>query len=167
MAGLPTNHPKYLDALWMAYTLHQHQKDKANAPYIFHPYNVACQVVEYFDRYPFLERYADKGVCIIAALLHDTIEDTGYTWEKMNERFGVAVADLVQCVTKTKDKTEDDYYVRISENPAALVIKVADLCDNLRTDRIANPTEKDNQRREKYEERFNQLMEALDALIPF
>lgn len=165
MTSVPTNHPKYLDALWMAYTLHQKQTDKANAPYIFHPYNVACRVAEYFERYPVLNHVADKGVCIIAALLHDTIEDTAYTWEQMNERFGVAVADLVECLTKTKKKEINDYYVRISEVPAALIVKLADLSDNLRTNRIISPTEKDAQRAAHYRKRYAQLIKKFNYIV--
>ena len=69
---------------------HARQLRKDGSPYITHPLAVAEIVAE-------LELDTDS---IIAALLHDCIEDTGATHEEIAKLFGATVADLVEGVTK-------------------------------------------------------------------
>ena len=69
---------------------HAGQLRKDGSPYITHPLAVAEIVAE-------LELDTDS---IIAALLHDCIEDTGATHEEIAKLFGATVADLVEGVTK-------------------------------------------------------------------
>lgn len=69
---------------------HAGQKRKSGEPYIMHPVSVA-------------QRLADMGMdhdTIIAAVLHDTIEDTPLTKEMLTIEFGADVAELVDGVTK-------------------------------------------------------------------
>ena len=72
----------------------QRRKGEAAEPYINHLAEVALLVAE-----------ATKGAdadLVIAALLHDTIEDQGVRYEELAEAFGAEVADLVQEVTDDK-----------------------------------------------------------------
>ena len=78
------------DAYTYAKEHHDGQLRKDGSPYITHPLEVAHLVAD-------LGLDADS---IIAALLHDTIEDTDATHEEVAKRFGVTVANLVEGVTK-------------------------------------------------------------------
>ena len=88
-----------VERIEQAYTLareaHMEQKRKSGEPYIMHPVAVAKIVAEE------LRLGANP---IIAAFLHDVVEDTPYTIEDIRERFGDDVAFLVDVVTKKKKK---------------------------------------------------------------
>ena len=82
----------------LAADAHSQQRRKSGEPYIIHPIAVACIVAE--D----LELGANP---VIAAFLHDVVEDTPYTIDDLRARFGDDVAFLVGVVTKQKkDKYE-------------------------------------------------------------
>ena len=79
---------------------------------------------------------------LVAALLHDTIEDTDYTLEQMRADFGGEVALLVDGVTKldkvklgdaAKAETIRKMVVAMAKDPRVLVIKLADRLHNMRT----------------------------------
>ena len=72
---------------------HSEQRRQSGEPYIIHPIAVARIIAEE------LELGANP---IIAAFLHDVVEDTDYTIEQIRERFGDDVAFLVAAVTKQK-----------------------------------------------------------------
>ena len=81
---------RLFEAFTYADAEHHGQLRKSGEPYIIHPLAVA-------------EIVADLGLdvdSVIAALLHDTIEDTKATHEDVAKRFGIVVADLVEAVTK-------------------------------------------------------------------
>ena len=126
--------------------MHKNQKRKDGTPYISHPVEVAL-ILAKLD--------FDQNV-IAGALLHDTIEDCGYTRKEMIADFNETVFKLVDCVSaidKTKyvfDKEnlyEDPEFVKSSaeeqtfkklitlgkENPCGFAIKFADRLHNLRT----------------------------------
>ncbi|MBO4698840.1 HD domain-containing protein, partial [bacterium] len=74
----------------MASAAHSGVVRKSGEPYIFHPYTVAYLL-------------AVSGMdddCVIAGLLHDTVEDTSMTVEEIEAAFGKNVANLVDGVTK-------------------------------------------------------------------
>ena len=81
---------RLFDAFTYADNAHSSQLRKDGSPYITHPLAVAEIVAD-------LELDTDS---IIAALLHDTIEDTDATHEDIAKRFGPTVANLVEGVTK-------------------------------------------------------------------
>ena len=83
------------DAYYLAREAHKEQRRKSGEPYIMHPAAVAQIVAEE------LRLGANP---IIAAFLHDVVEDTPYTIEDIRERFGDDVAFLVNVVTKKKKK---------------------------------------------------------------
>ena len=84
------------DAYVLAREAHKEQRRKSGEPYIMHPVAVATIVAEE------LRLGANP---IIAAFLHDVVEDTPYTVEDIRERFGDDVAFLVDVVTKKKKKS--------------------------------------------------------------
>lgn len=114
------------DAYALAAEAHKDQRRKAGDPYITHPIAVARIVAE--D----LELGANP---VIAALLHDVVEDTDYTIEDIRDRFGDDVAFLVGVVTKQKkDKHENSLQVdnyrqilaSVQYDVRAILIKLAD-----------------------------------------
>lgn len=134
---LRTHHAKAdLTIVERAYTAaeraHRGQKRDSGEPYITHPVAVA-QIL------------ADLGIgprTIAAALLHDTVEDTGYTLEQIQSEFGDEVAMLVDGVTKldkvkygdsAQAETVRKMVVAMSKDIRVLVIKLADRLHNART----------------------------------
>lgn len=86
------------NAYELAAEAHKEQKRKTGEPYIIHPIAVARIVAEE------LELGANP---VMAAFLHDVVEDTQYTIEDIRERFGEDVAFLVGVVTKQKKEKYD------------------------------------------------------------
>ena len=129
--------PSELERLRLAFEFareaHSPQRRKSGEPYIIHPVCVARIVAEE------LELGADP---VIAAFLHDVVEDTQYTIEDIRERFGDDVAFLVGVVTKEKkdnyvqSKQVDNYrqiLASMQYDVRALLIKLADRLHNMRT----------------------------------
>ena len=121
------------DAFEFAREAHRPQKRKSGEPYIIHPVNVARIIAEE------LELGVDP---IIAAFLHDVVEDTPYTIDDIRERFGDDVAFLVGVVTKekkdkyVKSKQVDNFrqiLASMQYDVRALLIKLADRLHNMRT----------------------------------
>ncbi|MBR1496981.1 MAG: bifunctional (p)ppGpp synthetase/guanosine-3',5'-bis(diphosphate) 3'-pyrophosphohydrolase [Oscillospiraceae bacterium] len=89
-AGLNVNHDRVRAAFECAARAHAPQKRRDGTPYVTHVAAAACIV-------------ASMGLdedSIVAALLHDTIEDTPITHDDLAREFGVQVADIVEGVTK-------------------------------------------------------------------
>jgi len=135
--SLKSNHPKadvglVERAFTAAERAHSDQLRKSGEPYISHPVAVA-QIL------------ADLGIgatTIAAALLHDTVEDTPYSLEKLRADFGDEVAMLVDGVTKldkikfgdsAQAETVRKMVVAMSKDIRVLVIKLADRLHNART----------------------------------
>ena len=113
---------------------HAGQVRKSGEPYITHPLHVAAIVAE-------LEMDSDS---IIAALLHDCIEDTGSTHEDIAKLFGETVADLVEGVTKltrvqyvTKEEEQMEnlrkMLMAMAQDVRVILIKICDRLHNMRT----------------------------------
>ena len=121
------------DAYALAAEAHKEQRRKTGEPYIIHPIAVARIVAEE------LELGANP---VIAAFLHDVVEDTDYTIEDIRERFGEDVAFLVGVVTKQKkekydnSKQVDNYrqiLASVQYDVRAILVKLADRLHNMRT----------------------------------
>ncbi len=131
------NHPKAdLALLERAYVtaerLHGTQTRKSGDPYITHPLAVTT----------ILAGIGMTEPTLVAALLHDTVEDTPYTLEECRTDFGDEVARLVDGVTKldkvvygdsAQAETIRKMIVAMSRDIRVLVIKLADRLHNMRT----------------------------------
>ena len=124
----------------LAREAHNGQKRAAGEPYIMHPVAVARIVAEEF--------MLDAN-SVVAAFLHDVVEDTPYTIEDIRERFGDDVAFLVKVVTKPSKVVGAAPDVRKQENNfrqlldslrhdiRAVFVKLADRLHNMHTRRHA------------------------------
>ncbi|WP_374247085.1 bifunctional (p)ppGpp synthetase/guanosine-3',5'-bis(diphosphate) 3'-pyrophosphohydrolase [Gordonia sp. ABSL49_1] len=129
---------------------HSGQRRKSGDPYITHPLAVATIL-------------ADLGMdttTLVAALLHDTVEDTGYTLDALEKDFGPEVAHLVDGVTKldkvalgsaAEAETIRKMIIAMARDPRVLVIKVADRLHNMRTMRFLPPEKQARKARETLE----------------
>lgn len=104
------------EAMKLAYRAHHGQVDKGGIPYVFHPYHLAQQMPDEYT------------TCV--ALLHDVVEDTDVTLEDIRRSFPAEVADAVAVMTHAKDEPYLDYIKRVSLNPIAKIVKLADLRHN-------------------------------------
>jgi GTP pyrophosphokinase len=146
------NHAKAdLELLERAYLtaerMHGTQVRKSGDPYITHPLAVTAIL-------------ADIGMTeptLVAALLHDTIEDTPYTLEELRKDFGDEVALLVDGVTKldkvkygdtAQAETIRKMIVAMSRDIRVLVIKLADRLHNMRTLRYLRQETQERKARE-------------------
>lgn len=100
---------RYQEAMQFAAYAHRKQRRKGvDIPYIVHP--IECSMI--------VSTITDDEDVIVAALLHDVIEDTEYGYEDIRERFGSRVADLVQSETEDKrvgQKKQHTWYIRKKE----------------------------------------------------
>lgn len=86
----------------------------------------------------------------IVAYLHDTVEDTNITIDKIYEIFGDEIGLAVEIITKTNNIDYFEYINKIKNNELARVVKIADLKHNMDLTRLKTVTEKDLKRYEKY-----------------
>ena len=133
-AGLNVNRERVREAFEFAAHAHAEQKRKDGSPYVTHVAAAACIVVS---------MGLDED-SIIAALLHDTIEDTPVTHEEIIRKFGPVVADIVEGVTKltrvnyTSREEEQMENMRkmlmaMSRDIRVILIKLADRLHNMLT----------------------------------
>ena len=117
-----------LKALDFALKAHDGQKRKnSEIPYIYHPLNMACHA---------LAMDIKEDEIIAAILLHDVIEDCGYTKDDLPVK--EETRKLVVLMTHEKDDTRREeimkaYYKGLAEEPKAALIKCIDRCNNLTT----------------------------------
>ncbi len=148
-------HPKGdVDAIEKAYSIaeqmHEGQARKSGDPYITHPLAVATILAELGMTAPTL----------CAALLHDTVEDTPYTLDRLRGDFGDEVVQLVDGVTKldkvkygdtAQSETIRKMVVAMSRDIRVLVIKLADRLHNMRTLRYLRQDKQERIARETLE----------------
>ena len=111
---------------------HIHDKRKSGEPYITHPLAVA----------EILASFRMDVQTLVAAILHDTVEDTAVTEADIKAQFGADVAQIVNGVTKLKSSNEkhinkaNTFYKIITatlEDPRVLIVKLADRLHNMST----------------------------------
>ncbi|MDM7831266.1 bifunctional (p)ppGpp synthetase/guanosine-3',5'-bis(diphosphate) 3'-pyrophosphohydrolase [Cellulomonas sp. MW9] len=150
-----TNHPKAdLAVVEQAYVVaekaHRGQLRKSGDPYITHPVAVATILAE----------LGMTPSTLVAALLHDTVEDTDYSLDQLRREFGPEVAMLVDGVTKLDKVTYGDaaqaetvrkMVVAMSRDIRVLVIKLADRLHNARTWKFVAATSAEKKARETLE----------------
>ncbi len=117
---------------------HRGQLRMSGDPYITHPVAVAEILVD----------FGLDPATVAAALLHDTVEDTSYSSEKLRQDFGDEVANLVEGVTKldrltygptAEAETVRKMVVAMAKDIRVLVIKLADRLHNARTWQFVEP----------------------------
>lgn len=115
-------------AIIQAASAHACQTDKGRKPYVLHPLRVMHELE--------LKGYGDD--VLIAAVLHDVVEDTYVTLSDIREDFGDAVADMVDSVSRRKAQGETyrQFIERAKKHPLGRVIKIADIHDNMRPERM-------------------------------
>jgi (p)ppGpp synthase/HD superfamily hydrolase len=154
-----------LDAALFAAQKHagQRRKGAAAEPYVNHLIEVA-QLVSTAVPEP-------DAHLVMAAFLHDTIEDTGTTAEELLQRFGRDVTDLVIEMTDDKSLPKPERKrLQIEHAPTrsvrAQVIKLADKISNLRSILISPPTHWDYERKRQYFEWAKRVVDALGQPNP-
>ena len=129
---------------------HANQRRKSGDPYITHPLAVATILAE----------LGMDTTTLVAALLHDTVEDTGYSLAQLQADFGEEVAHLVDGVTKldkvvlgsaAEAETIRKMIIAMARDPRVLVIKVADRLHNMRTMRFLPPEKQAKKAKETIE----------------
>ena len=124
-------------AIELAVQHHKGQTDKAGQPYILHPLRLMLAMTSEEEQ--------------IVAVLHDIVEDTPVTPNDLRqEGFSGAIVAAIECVTKRVGEDYESFIERISHDPLARVVKLADLEDNMDLSRLMEITEKDRERVEKY-----------------
>jgi GTP pyrophosphokinase len=129
---------------------HAGQRRKSGDPYITHPLAVATILAE----------LGMDTTTLVAGLLHDTVEDTGYLLEELGADFGEEVEHLVDGVTKldkvvlgaaAEVETIRKMVVAMARDPRVLVIKLSDRLHNMRTMRCLPPEKQARKARETLE----------------
>jgi (p)ppGpp synthase/HD superfamily hydrolase len=93
----------------------------------------------------------DSETAMMAAVLHDVVEDTDWTLERLREAgFAEEVVEAVDCLTHREGESYEEFVGRVRANPIARQVKVADLEDNMNIRRIGQLGAKDLERLEKY-----------------
>ena len=124
-------------ALKLCFEAHKEQLDKSKMPYVFHPFHLAESM--------------DDEKTTIAALLHDIVEDTEYTFEDLEKMgFESEIIDALKLLTHGENVNYFDYVRKIKENPIAKKVKLADLRHNSNLTRLEDINDEMLSRVEKY-----------------
>ena len=145
-----------IDACGFGDVAHIKDKRKSGEPYITHPIAVA-EILAGFR--------LDRDT-IIAAILHDTVEDTEVSDDELEQRYGKVVARLVDGVTKLKSSSHNKQQNKAAtfhkiltatlNDPRVLIIKLADRLHNMSTLDAVRP-----------EKQRATAQETLDFYVPF
>lgn len=121
----------------LCFDSHKDQVDKTGLPYVFHPFHLAEQM--------------DDEISTVCALLHDVVEDTDTTFDELSEMgFPNEVIDVLKLLTHAPEVEYMEYVEKISENPTATKVKIADLMHNSDLSRMDTVDEWAIKRTEKY-----------------
>lgn len=135
------------DAVSIAALAHRSQKDKAGAPYLLHPLRMMLRM--------------KSEAAMMAAVLHDVVEDTDWTLEQLREHgFSDEVLEAIECLTHRSGESYEEFVERVEKNQMAREVKIADLEDNMNIQRIGQISSKDLARLEKYHRAWCELMKA-------
>ncbi len=131
-------------AIALAVGAHRGQVDKAGAPYILHPLRVMLGLSGPMEQ--------------VAAVLHDVIEDCGWTLEALRERgFPPQVCAALDALTRRPGESYEAFILRAKADAIALTVKLADLADNMDVRRLGDLTAEDAERLRKYQRAWRTL----------
>ncbi len=148
--------PSDIEQVWEAYRFgdaaHQGQMRKSGEPYITHPVSVALILAGLHLDTP----------TIVAALLHDVVEDTGITKEEVSDKFGTQVAELVdglskldkiefQSATEAQAENFRKMLLAMSQDVRVILVKLADRLHNMQTLDVMKPDKRRRIARETLE----------------
>ena len=132
-------------AIKLAVKAHKGQVDRFGQPYILHPLRMMLSV----------KKNSEK----IVALLHDTVEKTTTTYDDLREKgFSGDVIEAVNSLTRRKGEDYDAYISRVSKNSIAVIVKIADLNDNLTESKKRYMARKNLERIRKYKKAKQRLL---------
>ncbi|MDF1661541.1 MAG: HD domain-containing protein [Planctomycetota bacterium] len=123
-----------LQAAQVAVIAHDGQKRKGSGhPYAVHPMRVAQKLLAGHESLP---KDADLRTMVLAAVLHDTLEDTSIPEARLTELFGAQVASVVKELTQDKELPKAERRLKMvngcgSYSLEAQVVKLADRWDNM------------------------------------
>jgi len=123
------------NALDVAIDAHKEQYRKSGEPYIFHPLAVAKIAAE---------KIGLDSIGIASALLHDVVEDSKYSIEDIESRFGETIAKIVSGLTKISKLKKDKILsiqaenfrkmlLTLNDDVRVILIKIADRLHNMQT----------------------------------
>lgn len=136
-------------AVAIAAVAHQDQVDKANAPYILHPLRLMLRGKTTLEQ--------------IVAVLHDVVEDSDWTLERLEaEGFPIEAIAALDCLTRRSDESYDKFIDRVLTSPLAARVKRYDLEDNMTLTRMAVLTNKDVERLQRYHSVYQRLLKAVE-----
>ena len=146
---------------WMT-ELHEGDVDKGGAPYWAHPLMVSLRAKNIA-----MKAKLDAKVAILAALLHDVVEDGKTTLKQIEARFGAEVAKVVGILTRDPKMSYMEYVKSIvaSGSKTALLVKWADLIHNTNPKRMKKLVEIDRARLSKKYETALKLVEKAWPLL--
>lgn len=113
------------DAFDLALSAHMGQKDKTGDDYFEHPFRISA---------PFI--VSGDAEAAIVSLLHDCVEDTWVTLGFLEDRFPEEIVEAVDAITRREGETYRQYIKRLCHNDIARRVKVEDIKDNLRSERM-------------------------------
>jgi (p)ppGpp synthase/HD superfamily hydrolase len=120
------------------------QRDKTGAPYILHPLTVMLRMSTEPE--------------MIAAILHDVVEDAGVTLEMLREDgYSSEVIEAVDCLTKRESESYEEFIKRLKPNQIARRVKLADLEHNMDVRRLSRVEKNDADRLTRYIHAWHEL----------
>ncbi len=144
-------------AFRLCYEAHKNDRRASGEPYFIHPFEVSMIVAQEIPL---------DDISIVAALLHDVVEDTAYQIEEIREEFGAEVAEIVDGATKitdifkSREITQAESYRKLLlsmiGDVRVMLVKFADRLHNMRTIEYLPP-----------ERQFRMAKETLDIYAPF
>ncbi|GIV60845.1 HD domain-containing protein [Rhodocaloribacter litoris] len=138
--------PTLEDAIALAVEAHRGQRDKAGAPYVLHVLRVMLAMPD--------------ETAMMAAVLHDVVEDTGYTLDDLRAAgYPEAVVSAVDALTRRPGETYEAFVRRAAAHPVGRLVKQADLEDNMDLRRLGPLTEADCARLRRYRDAWAWLLE--------
>jgi guanosine-3',5'-bis(diphosphate) 3'-pyrophosphohydrolase len=144
-------------AFRLCYEAHKNDRRASGEPYFIHPFEVSLIVAQEIPL---------DDISIVAALLHDVVEDTAYQLDEIREEFGPEVAEIVDGATKitdifkSREITQAESYRKLLLSMVGdvrvMLVKFADRLHNMRTIDYLPP-----------ERQFRMAKETLDIYAPF